>query len=162
MKIAACLLLLLTVFPPAPSAAAEVVPQAAVAPLSFLIGEWELAGRMEPDTVITGHVVYEWLPGGYFLVQRGDLHFGSLLLQGLEIVGWDESQKAFVSHGYGNLDSEVGSYRWDFSGDTLVITSGEMRFEGKLSEDRKVLAGGWRWKEDGVEKIYTVTATRVR
>lgn len=37
-----------------------------------------------------------------------------------------------------------------------------MKYEGKLSKDKKTLKGKWEWTENGAQKGYEVTATKVK
>ena len=49
--------------------------------LDKLIGTWKQSGG------VTGEVTYEWMEGGYFLVQRVDLEQDGHRIKGLEIIG---------------------------------------------------------------------------
>jgi hypothetical protein len=53
--------------------------------LQPVIGRWRIEG---PD--VQGEVVYEWMEGGFFFIQRFDLvNFGNRY-KGIEYSGWDD------------------------------------------------------------------------
>lgn len=160
MKRALALVLLLaaTCLP----AAAQEKPNPALQKLSPLVGEWTVQGKMELATEVKGKITYEYLPGNFFFVSKSDIDMGGAKLQGMEVVGWNEQQKALQSLGFGNLSSQVGTFKWDLNGDALSITSGGLSFQGKLSKDKKSLKGKWEWMEAGAKKGYEVTYTKVK
>lgn len=49
--------------------------------LDRLVGTWELSGE------VRGTVTYEWMEGGYFLIQRVDLEQHGQKIWGIEIIG---------------------------------------------------------------------------
>lgn len=50
--------------------------------LDRLVGTWKVSG---PD--VDGHTTYEWMEGGFFLIQHFDLVHGGRKVKGLEIIG---------------------------------------------------------------------------
>jgi hypothetical protein len=49
--------------------------------LDRLVGTWQVTGGAR------GQMVYEWMPGRFFLMQRIDFQHGQNSVQGLEIIG---------------------------------------------------------------------------
>lgn len=160
MKRAIGLALLLAAF--ATTLPAQEKPNPALQKLAVLAGEWTVKGTLPPSTEITGKITYELFPGGFFFIQRSEINMGGGVVHGMEIVGWNESQKALMSVGIGNLSSQLGSFKWDMTGDTLSITSGGLSYKGQLSKDKKTLKGKWEWTENGAKKSYETTATKVK
>jgi hypothetical protein len=51
-------------------------PSLALKQLDKLVGTWKISGGAE------GEVTYEWMPGGYFLVQHVDLEQNGMRIKG--------------------------------------------------------------------------------
>lgn len=158
-RLALALLAALTL---APALAAQEKPNPALQRLAVLAGEWTIKATIPPATEVTGKTTYELFPGGFFFIQRSEVNMGGAIVHSMEIVGWNEAQKALVSVGIGNLNSQLGSFKWDMTGDTLTISSGGMSYQGKLSKDKKTLKGKWEWTENGAKKGYEVISTKVK
>lgn len=112
-----------------------------------LIGKWEASG---PD--IEGTVAFEWLEGGYFLVQHVDFVQGGTKIKGIEYVGYDVDTDTLRSHYMDNNGSNF-TYTWALEGDTLKIWFGdkdsEYFYEGVFNEDGTVNTGGWTYPDGG-------------
>lgn len=132
-------------------------PSPALRKLDRLVGTWELSGGT------SGTVTYEWMEGGFFLMQRVDLGEEA---KGLEIIGHErplgeepsaEVKSRFYSHTGDTLD-----YTYELEGDTLTIWFGERGspayYEGTLSENDGKLAGAWHYPGGGG---YEAISTRV-
>jgi hypothetical protein len=53
---------------------------------------------------ITGTDIYEWLPGGFFLVHHVDVMIGEQPVQALELIGeYGPATDAFLARAYDNL-----------------------------------------------------------
>ena len=58
-------------------------PNPALESLDVLVGTWDLKGRESgPDGEISGRLTFEWMEGGFYLVQRVDIDYA-----GREITG---------------------------------------------------------------------------
>ena len=123
-------------------------PHPALARLEPLIGTWRLTGRTLDATEdnITGRVNIEWLPGGFFMVQRGEIAMPSfgLTVQSLEIIGYDPSSDTFRSTVYSDMDGMPATYFWDVQGKVVTHWTAGSKYTGAFSEDGKTLTGGWR------------------
>jgi hypothetical protein len=119
--------------------------------LDRLVGTWELSGD------VTGTVTYEWMEGGFFLIQRVDL--GSEA-SGLEVIGHERGYGAepsadIKSRFYSNAGDTL-DYVYELEGDTLTIWFGQKGspayYRGEFGGDGSTLPGGGG---------YQATSTRV-
>ncbi len=141
-------------------------PDPALKRLEKLVGTWSIKGRTldSQDDNISGWVTIEWLPGGFFLQQLGEMEFMGSKIHSLEIVGYDPSTKAFFSNVYSNMAGVPAPYEWDIQGNVVTHWTEESKYTGILSEDGNILSGGWRPEEgkEGPENVaYDATMTRV-
>lgn len=124
--------------------------------LERLVGGWNVSGQD-----IEGQVIFEWMEGGFFLIQHVDLIHDGRKIKGMEIIGYDEESDALKSHYFGNSGG-VLEYTWELDDDTLTIWFGEKGspsvFSGTFSEDGNSNTGRWVWPGGGYES----TMTRVK
>jgi hypothetical protein len=71
--------------------------------LGVWVGRWINEGHMidddgSPGQAITTSDVYEWAPGGFFLVHSAYGGIGEFDVGGTEIIGYDETSGAYTSH----------------------------------------------------------------
>jgi hypothetical protein len=74
--------------------------------LGALVGRWRSERRIvgEAPVPITGTDIYEWLPGGFFLVHHVDVVIGHQRVQALELIGeYDPATDSFTGRAYDNL-----------------------------------------------------------
>ena len=121
-------------------------PDPALKRLDRLVGTWDIKGRTlnAKEDNISGRVTIEWLPGGFFLQQRGEMEFMGPKVYSLEVIGYDPTTKTFVATVFSNIDGAPTAYYWDIQGDTVTHWTEGSKYTGTLSEDGNVLAGGWR------------------
>jgi hypothetical protein len=124
-----------------------------------LLGMWEISGDAR------GQATYEWMDGGFFLIQHIDLEHGQKN-KGIEIIGreqkfGDPPSKDIKSRYYGST-GETFDYVYELDGNTLTIWGGERGspafYRGKISADGNTLKGSWQWRGGG----YETTSTRVK
>jgi hypothetical protein len=140
------------------------IPNPALKPLSFLIGEWRTEGShpMLPGVVLHGRASFAWADGGAFLVWRSEIDEPQIP-SGIAVLGTDDDTKEcsmlyFDERGVSRrylvaLRSE--QWRWwrdapDFSQRftaTLADGGNRMIAEGELNRGR-----GW---ERDLELTYT-------
>jgi len=141
-------------------------PNPALKALEVLIGTWDLKGRMldfDKDN-ITGWNTFEWLPGGFFLKSTGEINFKGILIQSLEIIGYDPESKTFPSNVYSNVDGNVLPYSWNIQGNTVTHSDKTSKYTGTISENGQTLLGGWRPKQgeqESPENSYDAIMRRV-
>jgi len=126
-------------------------PDAAVKRLGRLVGTWNVSGGVQ------GRVTYEWMEGGFFLIQHVDLQSGQSI-RGIEIIGRErvfgatEPSRDIKSRYYDNQGNTF-DYVYELEGDTLTIWGGERGspayFKGDFSSDGDTLAGAWVYPGGG-------------
>jgi hypothetical protein len=123
--------------------------------LERLVGRWEVGG-----SYLQGLLDYDWLEGGFFLIQRVDCRTPDRQIRGVEYIGFDEDTQTLRSH-YMDIHGANFTYTWELEGDTLRIWFGERGsdncFEGRFSDDGCSCSGAWRWPGGG----YAATLKRV-
>jgi hypothetical protein len=144
-------------------------PDPALKQLERFVGTWSMKGRTldsDQDNVF-GKTTYEWLPGGFFLLQRVEIDFMGMDIRGLEVIGYDPSTGKFPSTVYSNLVGTPIPYEYDVQGDNFTIRTelaGGATFTGRFNEDGNGGSGGWRpdeGKANPANVAYDITTTRV-
>jgi Protein of unknown function (DUF1579) len=79
-------------------------------PLEIFIGNWMTAGETVatedvPAVKILASDVYEWMPGGFFILHTAYGRIGDQDVGGTEIIGYDAAAKIFRTHFF---DSQGG------------------------------------------------------
>ncbi|HEY1409761.1 MAG TPA: hypothetical protein VF434_12520 [Promineifilum sp.] len=127
--------------------------------LDRLVGKWQVSEEAQ------GEVAFEWMQGGYFLIQHVDLTQSGMRHRGIEIIGHEQRfmeapSKEIKSRYYGD-DGATYDYVYETHGDTLIIWGGEKGspayFKGTFSADGNTLKGGWVYPGGGG---YLATLTR--
>ncbi len=128
--------------------------------LDTLVGTWEVSGGAQ------GKVTYEWMEGGFFLMQHVDLVQDGQKIKGIEIIGHEQTFGAapsadIKSRYYDNMGNTL-DYVYELDGDTLTIWAGEKGspayFKGTFSDDGNTNIGAWVYPDGGG---YESTMTRV-
>ena len=129
--------------------------------LERLVCTWKVSGGAQ------GEVRYEWMEGGFFLLQHFDLDHSGHKSKGIEIIGHlqpfgAEPDKDIRTRVYSFLDGLTLDYVYELEGDTLTIWGGEKGspayYKGKFSKDGNTLTGAWVYPGGG----YTTTTTRIK
>jgi len=127
-------------------------PDPALKHLKPFVGKWNTVGEIQaspygPAGKIIGTDTYEWLPGGFFLVHRVDVHMGDQTNESIEIIGYDASTKTYPMHSFDSQGNHL-VMQAGVVGDQWTFTGGSMRFTGTFSEDGKSISGKWEYLED--------------
>jgi len=91
--------------------------------LDRLVGTWELSGEVK------GRVQFEWMKGGFFLVQHVDLEYGRKI-KDIEVIGHlkqvgGEMSTDIRSRFYDFLTGLTLDYTYELAGQNITIWFGE-------------------------------------
>lgn len=129
--------------------------------LERLVGTWQVSGDAQ------GQINYEWMEGGFFMIQHFDLLHGGRQIKGIEVIGhlqaFGEAPSADIrTRVYSLLDGLTLDYVYELEGDTLTIWGGEKGspayYKAEFSPDGNTLTGGWVWPGGG----YQTTTTKIQ
>ena len=143
-----------------PQAQQPPMPNPDLKSLERLIGTWKLGGDTQ------GTIAYEWLAGGFFLIQHFDFELYGHAVKGIEIIGhlqpFGEAPSVDIkTRAYDSVGNTL-DYVYELNEDTLMIWGGEKGspayFKGTFSADGNSCAGEWVYPGDGG---YKSTMTRV-
>ena len=134
-------------------------PSPGVKALDRLVGTWTVTGGAP------GTVTYEWMAGGFFLLQHIDLEQDGQKVHGLEVIGqlrpYGEGPSEDVHSRYYDSTGGTLDYVYELDGDTLTIWFGEKgspaKFIGTFADGDRVMDGGWEYPGGGG---YPSTMTR--
>lgn len=130
--------------------------------LQRLVGRWQASGG------ITGEIRYEWMEGGFFLVQYVDLNHNGHPIKGMEFIGHfqsfgEEPSPEIRSRFYSFLDGMTLDYVYELEGEQLTIWGGykgsPAYYQGNFSEDGETLSGAWVYPGGGG---YSAITRRIR
>ncbi|GIH67793.1 DUF1579 family protein [Sphaerimonospora thailandensis] len=134
-------------------------PNPALRSLDPLVGTWNMSGRdFGTGQALNGTMTFEWMDGGFFLIQRVEIDHIADRITGIEIIGHDDASQSLVSRYFDNTGNAF-TYTWQVSGETLSIWFGEAGspagFKGKFSADGNTISGQWEWPGGGYEATMT-------
>jgi hypothetical protein len=125
-----------------------------------LVGAWRVSGGTE------GTSRYEWLDGGFFLVQHVELEQYGQQNKGIELIGhlrpFGEPPSQDIHSRFYDSTGNTLDYVYELDGDTLTIWGGEKGspayYRGTFSADGNSLTGEWVYPGGGG---YQATSTRI-
>jgi len=128
--------------------------------LEPLIGKWKISG-----SDAEGETEYEWMEGGFFLIQKFEMHQQGVH-KGIEYAGYDEETGTIRSR-LMQTDGGRFTYTYEIDGRTFYYWFGDKGSDNysrsTFSEDFNSYSGSWYWKsEDGSVGGYEFTATRIK
>ncbi|MFC3453053.1 hypothetical protein [Amycolatopsis speibonae] len=134
-------------------------PSSELRALDRLVGTWTVTGGAE------GTVRYEWMPGGFFLLQHVELTQFGQPITGMEIIGnlrpFGEPAGADVVSRFYDSTGNTLDYVYELDGDTLTIWGGAKGspayFRGTFDSDGTTVSGEWVYPGGGG---YPSTMTR--
>lgn len=126
-------------------------PQDDIKALSKLLGTWQVSGGA------VGTVRYQWLEGGYFLIQHIDLTQFGARVQGIEIIGHEQpfgqAASAEIKSRYYDSQGNTFDYVYELDGESLTIWAGEKgspaHFKGTFAEGGNSCSGAWVYPGGG-------------
>jgi hypothetical protein len=142
------------------------IPNAALAPLARLVGDWTTTGThaLMPDTVLHGRASFEWIEGGAFLRQETEVD-DPRIPTGLAIIASDDATgEMWMSY----FDERGVSRRYQVSmhGDVWRwwrdAPGFSQRYSCTISDDGRTMIGKGELSKDGKtwEKDLDLTYTR--
>jgi hypothetical protein len=132
-------------------------PPAGLRVLDPLVGRWKISGGSEGETT------YEWMDGGFFQIQRGEVTRDGERFGFLQIIGYERSPDGKLADDItGRLYTTRGEslgYVCEADAETLTIWFGEKgspaRYQGRWSDDGNTITGAWEWPGGGYEETMT-------
>ena len=116
-----------------------------------LVGTWNISGENEGETT------WEWMEGGFFLIQRGCSRRDRTEQKYLQIIGYDhapgtEPADAITGRLYTNHGDTL-TYVCEVEDDTMTIWMGEKGspavYTGTFAADGETIEGEWVWPGGG-------------
>ncbi|OUC96705.1 DUF1579 family protein [Streptomyces swartbergensis] len=125
--------------------------------LGVWVGRWINEGHMieedgSPGASITTSDVYEWAPGGFFLLHTAYGRIGGLDVGGTEIIGYDETSGAYTSHFFDSRGNVTVS--------SLVARGDTWTYQGKTTRSTVEFSDGHRVQTVLHERMDDGTAYR--
>jgi Protein of unknown function (DUF1579) len=122
--------------------------------LNSLIGKWMTVGETIPTDGAPGlgiHAsdIYEWVPGGFFVVHTAYGSIGDSDVGGIEMIGYDAEVGRFRTYFFdsqgvvSNQDLTIHDGTWTWSG-------AHARATGVLGDDGRTMPTLHEWSDDGV------------
>jgi len=148
----------------------EKSPSPEMAPL---VGEWSVEALFPgaPPSDLRGRTVFEWMPGGTFLLQRWEVPIDDAP-DGLAVIGPDpQNSGRYLQHFFDSRGiARVYAMRFDDRVWVLSRTESDFspldfaqRFMGTLTDDGSTIRGRWELANDGRtwEHDFDLVYTRV-
>jgi|SRR5215211_1973179 len=122
-----------------------------------LVGTWKVSGEAEGETT------WEWMEGGFFLIQRGWSRREGGEQKYLQIIGHDRMPGSEPADAItGRLYTDRGdtlAYVCELHNDTMTIWLGEKGsaavYTGTFSADGNTIEGAWEWPGGGYKEKMT-------
>jgi hypothetical protein len=122
--------------------------------LAPFVGEWRIEASFADAPA--GRTIFEWLPGGQFLVQRWEVPHPAAP-DGIAIIGLDPEREGYLQH-YFDSRGVARVYKMSFGDQEWKLWREEpdfspldfsQRYRGRFSEDGKEIRGSWETSNDG-------------
>jgi hypothetical protein len=138
---------------------AQQTENAAIDRLAVFVGEWDMTAEFKdlPPAGSGARVVFDWMPGRRFLIQRWEVPIPEAP-DGIAIIGADpDSEGNFLQHYFDSrgiarvYKMSVDDRCWQLLRDTPDLSPLEFaqRYTGTFSDDRRVITGSWEICHDG-------------
>jgi hypothetical protein len=141
--------------------------------LAVLVGEWSMAAKFKdlPPADAGARVVFEWMPGERFLIQRWEVPVPEAP-DGIAIIGPDpENAGDFLQHYFDTRGvarvyrMSVGDGVWRLWRDTPDFSRLDFsqRYTGTFADNGRTIAGSWEISHDGEtwEHDFELTYTKI-
>jgi hypothetical protein len=111
-----------------------------------------------PAVPIVASDIYEWLPGGHFVMHPAYGRIGEVGVGGLEIIGFDPATGQYQCHCFdsqGNTTTQTLSFR----GDAWIWQGTHARCTGVFTDEHKTLTARHERSDDGEQWRPSMTVT---
>jgi len=130
------------------------------------IGRWINRGHTinddgSPELTITTSDVYEWAPGGFFVVHSAYGRVGEFSGGGVEIIGYDEMSGDYTSHLFDSAGNVIVS-RLVAHGDTWTYHGDTTRATVEFSDDNHVQTVVHERTDDGTTYTPSMNVTLIK
>jgi hypothetical protein len=130
----------------------------AIERLEPFLGTWSVEAIMPqaPPTDLRGHVTFEWMPSGGFLVQRWEVPFPDAP-DGLAVIGFHPDRGIYLQH-YFDSRGVARVYEMDFADGVWTLSRSapdfspldfRQRWRATFSQDGNTITGRWEICHDG-------------
>lgn len=131
----------------------QTAPALELQQLEVFVGKWVGEGDSLPDSPNPGRMstvdTYEWLPGGFFLVGRGEQHvLGTEPAQHLWVFGYDPPSRTYLIRAFDSQGS-FRLYRASVRDRTWTLTGQWERATLVFGPDGKSFRADWELSKDG-------------
>jgi Protein of unknown function (DUF1579) len=129
--------------------------------MNSLVGKWITIGETTPTDAapaleIRASDVYEWVPGGLFVVHTAYGRIGDSDVGGVELIGYDSETKKYRTHFF-DSQGNISSQDLTFDDGSWTWTGEHARVTGILSDDGKSMPTLHEWSDDGVTGVHRWT-----
>ena len=136
----------------------QAAGNAALERLEAFVGDWSMEASFPhaSPTGAVGRTVFEWMPGGRFLVQRWEVSHPDAP-DGIAIIGFDPDTEAYSQHYFDSrgvarvyaMSFSDGVWKlWRTSPDFSPLNFSQ-RFTSTFSADGNTIQGHWEASRDG-------------
>jgi uncharacterized protein DUF1579 len=141
----------------------DLAPTPGLRRLSVFIGRWLTEGATAadgatPSMPIVASDVYEWAPGGRFVMHPAYGRIGSVAVGGLEVIGYDESTDQFHTHFFDNTGT-VARQTLSLHDGVWVWEGSRVRCRGVFSGDGRTLTAEHERSDDGKTWVPSMRVT---
>ena len=121
--------------------------------LNVFIGRWitdgeTVAGAGSPAVRIAASDVYQWLPGGHFIMHPAYGRIGPADVGGLEVIGYDSETGQYRTYFF-DSDGTTTTQTLTCRGDTWTWQDTHARCTGVFTDDGKTLIARHERSDDG-------------
>ncbi len=129
--------------------------------LDVFVGKWDVEGKsyaegqsnesLQVSSVKMKFVqTCEWLPGGFFLVNRWDGRVGDAEFNGMEVIGYDAESRKYSSRFFDNAGN-APTYQVTVNDKVWTYTGKLQRATFEFSDDGKTMKTHWDWRKTDSE-----------
>ena len=131
--------------------------------LNVFIGRWLTEGATvatptAPSVRILASDIYEWAPGGEFIVHPVYSRIGERDFGGLEVIAYDPSTNQFRTHFFDRTGRAI-TETLTFRDDSWIWQGDHHRCTGTISEDGRTITARHEVSDDGLRWSPSMTVT---